>query len=162
MSKMFRPDISPSKFSFPYDISLFSETLQVVFSLLSQILGLEEDKFLTDIMVGIVCLVSQSTKGFSLSFDQYLVERISYQLEHFQSDGKTFNYQTLLMLMVITKNLNELRKIESTNFSKDTNLSQRNATISFFTFASLLIPALRKLIFGSFMPMISEDMKPLL
>lgn len=27
MSKMFRPDIGPSKFSFPYDISLFSETL---------------------------------------------------------------------------------------------------------------------------------------
>ena len=27
MSKMFRPDISPSNFSFPYDISLFNETL---------------------------------------------------------------------------------------------------------------------------------------
>ena len=69
MSKMFRPDISPSKFSFPYDISLFSETLQVVFSLLSQILGLEDDKLVTEIMVGAVCLVSQSTKEFILSFD---------------------------------------------------------------------------------------------
>ena len=27
MSKMFKPDISPSNFSFPYDISLFSKTL---------------------------------------------------------------------------------------------------------------------------------------
>ena len=27
MSKMFRPDINPSNFSFPYDISLFNETL---------------------------------------------------------------------------------------------------------------------------------------
>ena len=40
MSKMFKPDISPSKSSFPYDISLFSLTLQAVFSLLGQILGL--------------------------------------------------------------------------------------------------------------------------
>ena len=40
MSKMFRPDIGPSNFFFPYDISLFNETLQFVFSLLSEILGL--------------------------------------------------------------------------------------------------------------------------
>ena len=69
MSKMFRPDINPSKFSFPYDISLFSQTLQAVFSLLSQILGLQDDKLVIEIMVGIVCLVSQSTKDFNLSFD---------------------------------------------------------------------------------------------
>ena len=35
ISKMFRLDISPSNFSIPYDISMFNETLQVVFSLLS-------------------------------------------------------------------------------------------------------------------------------
>ena len=69
MSKMFKPEISPSKHSFPYDISLFTETLQAVFSLLSQILGLEDDKIVTEIMVGIVCLVSQSAKEFNLSFD---------------------------------------------------------------------------------------------
>ena len=61
---------------------------------------------------------------------------------HFQFDGKTFNYQTLLMLMVITENLDELRQIEPVHFSKDTDLSQRNATISFFTFASSVIPAI--------------------
>ena len=58
MSKMFKLDISPSNYSFPYDISLFFETLQAIFSLLSQILGLEDDKTVTEIMVGIVCLVS--------------------------------------------------------------------------------------------------------
>ena len=99
---MFKPDISPSKSSFPYDISLFNQTLQAVFSLLSQILGLQDDKLVTEIMVGTMYLVSQSTKEFNLSFDQYLVDKISYQLEHFNSDGKVFNYQTLLMLIVIT------------------------------------------------------------
>lgn len=78
MSKMFRPDISPSNYTFPYDVSLFIETIQVVFSLLSQILGLDNDKSVTEVMVGTVCLVRQSIKEFALSFDQYLVDKISY------------------------------------------------------------------------------------
>ena len=78
MFKMFRPNISPSNYTFPYAISLFIETIQVVFFLLSQILGLENDKFVTKVMVGTVFLVSQSIKEFSLSFDQYLVNKISY------------------------------------------------------------------------------------
>ena len=90
------------------------------------------------------------------------MEIISYQLGHFHSDGKTFKYQTLLMLMVITENLDELRQIEPIHFSEDTNLSQRNAIISFFTFASSVIPILYKLIFGSSMPRINDDLKLLL
>ena len=46
--------------------------------------------------------------------------------------------------------------------SDDTDLSQRNATISFFTFSSSVIPALYKLIFSSSMPRIGEDLKLLL
>ena len=76
---------------------------------LSQILGLDNDILVTEVMVGTVCLVSQSVKEFALSFDQYLVDKISYQLEHFHSNGKVFNYQTLLLLMVITDNLTKLR-----------------------------------------------------
>lgn len=145
MSKMFKLEISPSNYSFPYDISLFTETVQGVFSLLSQILGLEDDKTITKIMVGIVCLVSQSTKEFNLS-----------------SNGKTFNYHTLLMLMVITENLDELRQIEPVHFSENTDLSQRTTTISFFTSTSSVIPAMYKLIFGSYMPRINDDLKLLL
>jgi len=72
MSKMFKLEISPSNYAFPYDSSLFFEALQAVFSMLSQILGLEDDKTVTEIMVSIVCLVSQSAKEISLIFDQYL------------------------------------------------------------------------------------------
>lgn len=123
MSKMFKPDISPSNYAFPCDNSLFFEALQAIFSVLSQILGLEDDKIVIEIMVGIVYLVSQSTKEVTLSFDYYLVDKIAYQLEHFQSDGKIFNYQTLLMLMIITKNLDELRQMEPIHFLDDTNVS---------------------------------------
>ena len=85
---MFLPDICPSNFSFPYDVSLFIETIQVAFSLLNQILGLENDKSVTEVMVGTICLVSQLLKEFQLSFYQYIADKISYQLEHFNSDGK--------------------------------------------------------------------------
>ena len=47
MSKMFKPDISPSNYAFPYDNSLLSKALQAVFSMLSQILGLEDDMTVT-------------------------------------------------------------------------------------------------------------------
>ena len=92
MSKMFRPNISPSNYIFPYDISLFIETIQVVFTLFSQILGLDIDHLVTEVMVGTVYLVSQSTKEFTLNFDQFLVDKISYQLEHFHNEGKVFSY----------------------------------------------------------------------
>ena len=74
---MFRPNISPSKYAFPYGIYLFIETIQAVFALISQILGLDSDKLVTEVMVGAVCLVSQSRKEFALNFDQFLVEKIS-------------------------------------------------------------------------------------
>ena len=139
---MFRPDISPSNHTFPYDISLFIETIQAVFALLSQILGLDNDKRVIEVMVGAVCLVSQSIKEFSLNFDQFLVERISYHLEHFHTEGKVFNYQTLLLLMVITENLTELRQIEPINFSDVVDLFESKATISFFTFANSIMPSI--------------------
>lgn len=137
MSKMLWPDIIPSNYTFPYDISLFIETIQVIFFLLSQILGLDNDKFVNEVMVGTVYWVSHSVKEFSLSFDQYLVDKISYQLEHFHSNVKVFNYQTLLFLMVITENLTELRQIEPVNFLDVVDLSKRNATISFFHLCKL-------------------------
>ena len=98
--------------------------------------------------MGVVCLVSQSTN-------------ISSQLENFHTKGKVFNYQTLLLLMVITENLTYLRHIEPVHFSDVVDLSERNATISFFTFSNCIIPAIYKVIFGSTMPRISEDLRSL-
>ena len=83
MTKMFRPNANPSSHAFPYDRSLFFEPLQATFSILSQILGLEDDSKVTEIMVGVICLVSQSSKEVNLNFDQYLAEWIAYQLGHF-------------------------------------------------------------------------------
>lgn len=58
MSKMFKPDVSPTHATFPYDISLFTKPIQAVFSLMSQILGLDSDQLVTKVMVGTLCLLS--------------------------------------------------------------------------------------------------------
>jgi hypothetical protein len=63
---------------------------------------------------------------------------------------------------VITENLEELREIEPINFQEAVDLSQRNATISFCTFSSSIMPTIYKVIFGSYMPKISEVLKMLL
>ena len=59
MSKMLKPDVSPTHAAFPYDVSLFTKPIQAVFSLMSQILGLDSDKLVRKVMVGTLCLVSQ-------------------------------------------------------------------------------------------------------
>ena len=162
MSKMFRPDISPSKYASPYDISLLIETIQAFFALLSQILGLDSDKLVTEVMVGVVCLVNQSKKEFALNFDQFLVEKISSQLENFHIEGKVLNYHTLLLLMAVTENLTDLIQIEPMHFSDVVDLSERASTIYSFTFSNFIMLAISKDIFGSTMPRISEDLRSLL
>ena len=48
------------------------------------------------------------------------------------------------------------------NFLDVVDLSERNATISFFSFANSIMPAIYKIIFVSIMQSISEDLKFLL
>ena len=51
--------------------------------------------------------------------------------------------------------------MEPIHFLDNIDLSQRNATMKFFTFSSTVIPAIYRLIFGSTMPRIGADLKAL-
>ena len=108
MSKLFKPNVSLTHAIFPYDLSLFTEPIQAIFSLMSQILGLYSDQLVIEAMVGTLCLVSQSKEKICINYDEFLVERMSSQLDNFHSSGKVFRYQTLLMLIVINNNLQTL------------------------------------------------------
>lgn len=52
--------------------------------------------------------------------------------------------------------------MEPVHFSDDTDLSQINATLSFFTFSSTIVPAINRLILGMPMPRIGEELKAIL
>ena len=64
--------------------------------------------------------------------------------------------------MVITENLTILQQIEPIYFSDGVDLSERNATISFFVFSSWIMPIVYNIIFVSTMPRINEDLRLLL
>ena len=59
-------------------------------SLLSQILSLNSDSMVSEVMLGILLYLSQSTSG--IKFDDFLAEEINSQLEKFDLD-KNFRYQ---------------------------------------------------------------------
>ena len=159
---MFRVDISPSQFSFPYDVSLFSSPIQVVSSLSIQILCLESNQHITEVMVGTIYLVSQTRNEVAIHFDNFIVDWITSQLQNFYSQGKVFNYQTLLMLLIITQNMETLQQMDPRYFSDQVDLTERNSTMSFFYFTNRIMAAIYKLIFGSTMLRIQEDFKLLL
>ena len=105
MEKLLKLEVNQTHAMFPYDISSLIEPIQAIFSLLIQILGLDSDQFVTEVMIGTLYLVSQSKEQNGFKYDEFLVERITSQLENLHNSGKFFRYQTLLMLIVINSNL---------------------------------------------------------
>ena len=93
---------------FPYDLSSFIDPIQTIFSFVSQVLGSDSDQLVTEVMVGTLVLVSQFTEPRVFRYEQFLVERITSQIENFKNSGKVFRYQTLLILIVINNNLQAL------------------------------------------------------
>ena len=75
---------------FPYDLSSILDPIQAIFSLLSQILGLDSDQSLIEVMVGILYQVSQSNEHKAYRYEEFLAEIITSQLEKFNSSGKVF------------------------------------------------------------------------
>ena len=58
MLKLFKPEVNQTHDTFPYDLSLFSEPIQAIFSLMSHILGLDSDQLVTEFMVATLCLMN--------------------------------------------------------------------------------------------------------
>ena len=111
MTKLFKPDANKIQDTFPYDLSSFIEPIQAILSLLSQILGLDSDQSITKVMIGTLYLVSQSKEQNGFKYEEFLVERITSQLEKNHNSSKIFRYQTLLMLIVINSNLQTLQQM---------------------------------------------------
>ena len=136
MDKLLKSYVNQTQAMFPYEISSFTELIQAIFSLLSRILGLDSDQSVTEVMIGTrtLHLVSQSKKQNGFRYEEFLVERITFQLENFHNSSKIFIYQTLLMLIVINNNLQTLHQMQPKFFAENVNLSERNSTMTFISF----------------------------
>ena len=92
MAKLLNPEVNKTQATFPYEISSFTEPIQAIFSLLSQIIGLDSDQSITEVMIGTLYLVSQSKEKNGFKYEEFLVEIITPQLENFHNSGKIFRY----------------------------------------------------------------------
>ena len=88
---MNKPDVSIKGLAFPFENSIFQDPLQSSFSLMSQVLGLDDNSLVSEVMIGCLLEESQSKSPKCLNFDEFLAEKIHSQLENFHLEN-TFKF----------------------------------------------------------------------
>ena len=96
----------------PYPVHIFKSEVQLVISLVCQILGMDDDCHVSEVILGFLLRISslssesQSIPVFSL--DEYLAEAIHLQLSEFPK-VHFFRFQTYLFNMLLCSNVTELQ-----------------------------------------------------
>jgi hypothetical protein len=80
-----KPEHHSESLSLPSNLSVMIIKVQWDCSLLSQILGLDNDKFVVEVMLGILVIFFLSRQSFHVSFDEFIVENINKKLVNFIS-----------------------------------------------------------------------------
>ena len=124
-------DVSIEGLSFLCENSIFQDPFQSLFSLMSRVLGLDDDRVVFEVTIGCLLKVSQSKSPKCLNFDEFLVEKIHSQLENFHLE-KTFKFQSLLFLMVTHENQSTLHEKKPYIFTENLNCSMEVGGLSFF------------------------------
>ena len=107
----------------PYHVHIFKEKVQLVVSLVCQVLRLDDDCHVSEVVLGFLLKMSSISLGFEsypvhvFSLDEYLAEAIHIQLVEF-SKVRIFKFQSYLLNMLLCSNVTELRFL-STMFSSD-------------------------------------------
>jgi len=105
-----KPDIDVQSLKYPCLTSSFINEIQIVFSLLSQVLGLDHDREVSEAMPGFLMVYYEvdSSKGqVTVAFDEFLSDSINGQFANFQFLQK-FRYSAYLVKFIIDFNLSEL------------------------------------------------------
>ena len=96
----------------PYSIHIFKEEVQLVVSLVCQILGLDNDVHVNEFVLGFLLkmslISSESHLVHYFSLDECLVEVIHIQLVEFPK-VRFFKYQSYLLNMLLCSNVTELQ-----------------------------------------------------
>ena len=90
--------------SFPMDVHLFQEEVQLVLSILSQILVYDDDKSVTEVRIGFLLKMNllelERNQVCCFGFDEFLATTIHFQLENFLK-LRHFRYQSYLLNMFL-------------------------------------------------------------
>lgn len=110
---------------------------------MSHILGLDDDRLVSEVMLGFIIKFSQSEEQIKcLNFDEFLVDKIHSQLMIFHTE-KCFRYQTMLLLLIIHANL----------------VLEESTSISFLEFTNKIMAKVYYLFFKEELPRVSEEMR---
>jgi hypothetical protein len=93
--------------SLPANLSIMIIEVQWACSLLSQILGLDNDKLVVEVMLGIMLIFFQSGQSVRFSFDEFIAENIHQHMVNFIS-LRHFKYYSHLLRMFLGSNNTEL------------------------------------------------------
>jgi hypothetical protein len=145
-----KPEHHSESLSLPANLSVMIVEVQWACSLLSQILGLDNDKLVVEVMLGILLIFFQSGQSVCVSFDEFIAENIHQQLVNFSS-LRHFRYYSHLLRMFLGSNNTELPEAAfiSTECKKITMLIFINKNMS----------KIYSLIFSSDLPRVLEEMK---
>ena len=143
----------------PYSICIFNDSFQPLFSLTSQILGLNDDRWVIEVMLGFLVKFCQYEEQIKcINFVEFLVEKIHSQQMNLHTK-KCFIYQTLLLLLIIHANLAELDEKYPLLFAYNLDISEESTSVSLFEFTNTIMDKVYHLFFLDKLPIVSEEMR---
>jgi hypothetical protein len=136
----------------PMDMSIMVIEVQWACSLLSHILGLDNNKFVVEVMLGFLLTFFQSESSYSIciSFEGFIIDNMHKQLVNFHS-LRHFRYYMHLLRMFL-----ETNKIE---FPEAAFISTECKRITMLIFINKIMSRVYSLIFNTSLPRVLEEMK---
>jgi hypothetical protein len=150
LQTIIKPEHHSESLSLPASVSIMVIEVQWDCSLLSQILGLDNDKFVVEVMLGFLLILFMSESGQSVSFDIFISDNMHQQLVNFNS-LRHFRYYTHLLRMFLESN--------KTEFPETTFILTECKRITMLISINNIMSRVYNLIFGSDLPRVLEEMK---
>jgi hypothetical protein len=147
-----KPEHISESLSLPMSVNVMVIEVQWVCSILSQILGLDNDKYVVEVMLGFLLAFfqSESSQSVCISFDKFIADNIHKQLVNFQS-LRHFRYYTYLLKIFLETNKRE--------FPEATFISTECKRITLLIFINKVMSRVYNLIFNTSLPRVLDDMR---
>ena len=132
-----------------------------MFSLLSQVLGLDHDQEVLEMMLGFLMIYHEAEKSqgsITVAFDQLFSESMHGQFVNFQYISK-FRYQTYLLKFLVEFNLSELQGKDPEMFANPDAFSEEAGVFSYFDFTNKVISRIYDIIHEERLPRVTKEMR---
>jgi hypothetical protein len=152
LQKKFKPEHYSRSLSLPMNVNFMVFEIQWACSILNHILGLDNEKYVVEVMLGFLLTFFQkeSRQSVCISFEGFIADNVLKQLVNFQS-LRNFKYYTYLLKMFL-----ETNKID---FPEVAFISTKCKRITILIFINKIMSRVYIPIFNSSLPRVLEDMK---